>query len=165
MGIDPGLANTGYGVVEIDNNRYRTLTYGVIKTAGNEKTGQRLKRIYDILQTVIEEYEPEEAGIEDLFFAKNVASAFPVAQAKGVAMLILEQNKIPVGEYPPQAIKQAIVGRGRAEKEQVQELIKILLGLSEIPKPDHASDALAVAICHYNTMNFSSVLGRDDNVQ
>jgi crossover junction endodeoxyribonuclease RuvC len=158
IGIDPGLANTGYGVIEIEKSRYRALAHGVITTDSGLPAGERLKIIYDALTEVVKEYKPREAGIEDLFFAKNAASAFPVAQAKGVALLLFQQRGIPVREYPPQAIKQAIVGRGRAEKGQVQELTKVLLGLDSVPKPDHASDALAAAICHYNNMNFTALV-------
>ena len=162
IGIDPGLANTGYGIIEIEHSRYRALGHGVISTAAGLSSGKRLKIIYDQLAELMSRYKPQEAGIEDLFFAKNAVSAFPVAQAKGVALLLLEQHGIPFREYPPQAIKQAIVGRGRAEKAQVQELTKVLLGLDAVPKPDHAADALAAAICHYNNLNFSAVLGSAD---
>lgn len=164
LGIDPGLANTGYGVIEVENDRYRAVSYGVIRTEGGTLPGNRLKIIYDSLSEIIEEFHPDEAGIENLFFAKNIASAFPVAQAKGISLLLLAQKKIPLGEYPPQAIKQAIVGRGRAKKEQVQELTKVLLGLKTLPKPDHAADALAAAICHYNNMHFNALIEgeRDD---
>lgn len=154
IGIDPGLANTGYGIIEVSGSRYRAVHYGVITTDSGLKPGKRLKIIYDALSEVFVGYQPQEASIEDLFFAKNISSAFPVAQAKGISLLLCEQKGIPAYEYPPPAIKQAIVGRGRAEKAQVQELTKVLLGLDTIPKPDHAADALAAAICHYNNRNF-----------
>lgn len=158
IGIDPGLANTGYGIIDSSENRYRLICHGVIKTPPKMEAGNRLKIIYETLEQLIVEYKPRHAGIEDIFFAKNAVSALPVAQAKGVALLVLAQYDIPVGEYPPPAIKQAIVGRGRAEKGQVQELIRILLGMESIPKPDHAADALAAAICHFNILNFSEVI-------
>lgn len=164
IGIDPGLANTGYGVIEIKGNRYRAVDHGVIITGPDLPPGERLLGIYEALREVFDRNAPMEAGIEDIFFAKNAASAFPVAQVKGIALLLCAQKKIPVREYPPQAIKQAIVGRGRAEKGQVQELTKVLLGLDSIPKPDHAADALAAAICHYNNMNFSAIIGKSPHV-
>jgi crossover junction endodeoxyribonuclease RuvC len=120
--------------------------------------GRRLARIYEKLEEVIQTYQPAEAGVESLFFAKNISSAMPVAQAKGVILFLLESHGIPVSEYPPQAIKQAIVGRGRAEKHQVQELLRVLLGLKEVPRPDHAADALAAAICHYNHQHVKSII-------
>ena len=151
LGLDPGLAGTGYGIVEAKGSRYIHVCHGVISTLASMEAGDRLAVIYDRVRAIIRQYEPDEAGIESLFFAKNITSAIPVAQARGVVLLVLAQEKVPCGNYPPQAIKQAIVGQGRAEKRQVQELVKLLLGLDDIPKPDHAADALAAAICHANT--------------
>jgi crossover junction endodeoxyribonuclease RuvC len=108
-------------------------------------------RIYDQISALVGRYAPAEAGIENLYFAKNITSALPVAQARGVALLVFAQKSLTVGSYPPQAIKQAVVGHGRAEKKQVQELVRILLGLEAVPSPDHAADALAAAICHAHT--------------
>jgi crossover junction endodeoxyribonuclease RuvC len=115
------------------------------------ETGERLARIYDRLAALIREYSPDEAGIEDIFFTKNITSAIPVAQARGAALLLFCRRALPVGDYPPPVIKQAVVGYGRADKKQVQELVRFLLGLKEIPRPDHAADALAAAICHAHT--------------
>jgi len=148
LGIDPGLASTGWGLVETDGSRYRHIGHGVISTAANTDIGLRLRTIFQELQSIISAERPDESGVETLYFARNVSSALPVAQARGVVFLALSLAEIPSFEYPPQAIKQSIVGRGRAEKQQVQELVRVLLGLREIPRPDHSADALAAAICH-----------------
>jgi len=148
LGIDPGLASTGWGLVETDGSRYRHVGHGVITTAANMDIGLRLRTIFQDLQSIIATSRPDESGVETLYFARNVSSALPVAQARGVVFLALSLADIPSFEYPPQAIKQSIVGRGRAEKNQVQELVRVLLGLREVPRPDHSADALAAAICH-----------------
>jgi crossover junction endodeoxyribonuclease RuvC len=151
IGIDPGLAHTGYGIIDLDGERFIHRDHGVITTPSSAEVGARLLSIYDRIVELIRQFNPEEAGIESLYFAKNVTSAIPVAQSRGIVLLAFAQANVPAHEYPPQAIKQAIVGTGRAEKLQVQELVRVLLGLREIPKPDHAADALAAAICHANT--------------
>ena len=148
LGIDPGLAATGWGVIETDGSRYRHIAHGVIKTSPRESAGLRLMKLSQEIREVVRIHAPEQSGVENLYFAKNATSAIPVAQARGVVLLALAELGVPAAEYPPQAIKQAVVGQGRAEKQQVQELVRILLGLELIPKPDHASDALAAAICH-----------------
>ena len=148
LGIDPGLASTGWGVVEADGSRNRYVAHGVISTAAGLPIGDRLLTIHDELTAIVSTHHPTEAGVEALYFARNASSAMPVAHARGVVYLTLRQNHVATHEYSPQAIKQSIVGQGRAEKEQVQELVRILLGLAEVPRPDHASDALAAAICH-----------------
>ncbi|MEW5817417.1 MAG: crossover junction endodeoxyribonuclease RuvC [Spirochaetota bacterium] len=153
LGIDPGLAQTGYGVIEVEGDHFHHIYHGSFTTSPQTSSGMRLKVIYDGIIRVINTYKPDEAGVESLFFAKNITSALPVAQARGVILLALAKKNIPAAEYAPPEIKQAIVGTGRAEKNQVQELVRFLLGLKEIPQPDHAADALAAAICHYN--NFS----------
>ena len=151
LGIDPGLAETGYGFITVDNNQYHHLAHGVIRTPASDSIGSRLLALYDQLSVLIEQHRPADAGIESLFFARNVSSAIPVAQARGVVLLLLQRHGVFTAEYSPQAIKQAIVGQGRAEKRQVQDLVRVLLGLAEIPRPDHAADALAAAICHHNS--------------
>ena len=148
IGIDPGLAKTGYGIICKHRDSFECLSYGVFTTASNLSSGERLSLIYDGLKGIIQEYKPDEAGIESLYFARNRSSALPVAQARGVVLLAMFQCGIPSYEYPPQEIKQAIVGNGRADKSQVQELVRLLLGMKDIPQPDHAADALAAAICH-----------------
>lgn len=148
VGIDPGLASTGWGLVDLDGSRYRYVRHGVITTPAKTDIGMRLRAIFHELQAVIAEYHPDEAGVEALYFARNATSAIPVAQARGVVYLAFSLADVPTFEYPPQAIKQSIVGAGRADKQQVQELVRVLLGLDEIPRPDHSADALAAAICH-----------------
>ncbi len=148
LGIDPGLANTGWGIIETDGIRFKYISHGSIETKSEEISTNRLKNIYNQLQLVIKEYKPIHAGIETLYFAKNVSSALPVAQARGVQLLTLGLSGITTGEYTPLQIKQAVVGNGRGTKRQVQDMVKLLLKLKSIPKPDHAADALAAAICH-----------------
>lgn len=148
LGIDPGLANTGWGVIDSQGTRHRCVDYGSITTPAGWLPGDRLKQLYDELGSVMEKYSPREAGVETLFFVKNVSSAIPVAQARGAVMLLLAQKAIPTAEYGPNQIKSALVGAGKADKRQVQEMLKLILGLGEIPRPDHAADALAAAVCH-----------------
>ena len=148
IGIDPGLAATGYGVVAFDGTRFRHVAHGVLRTTPESELPERLCQIYDGILKVLDDFRPDEAGVEELYFARNVASAIPVAHARGVIVLALGQRGIPAGFYQPQQVKQAVIGRGRAEKGQVQRLVAVLLGLDEVPSPDHAADALAVAVCH-----------------
>ena len=155
LGIDPGLASTGFGIVEFDNNRMKMIAYGVIETKSEEPHGLRLVEIYNRLCAVISEYEPTESAMETLYFAKNVTSAMSVAEARGVVSLCLAQHCIPCGEYTPNQIKQSVTGTATADKKLVEKCVKLLLGLESEPKPDHAADALAGAITH---LNFSSVL-------
>jgi crossover junction endodeoxyribonuclease RuvC len=148
IGIDPGLAETGWGVVRFDGTRFRHVAHGVLETGPELALPDRLRAIYEGILSVLEEYRPDEAGVEELYFARNVASAIPVAHARGVVVLALGQRGIATGFYQPQQVKQAVIGRGRAEKGQVQRLVAVLLGLDAVPSPDHAADALAVAVCH-----------------
>lgn len=148
LGIDPGLASTGWGVVDFYDNRYRLVAYGVVETDSKEPHGQRLMAIYNRIIAVIEEYRPQESGMETLYFAKNVTSALGVAEARGVVTLALSQNCIKLGEYAPNTIKQSVSGAVKADKKLVQRYVKLLLGLETVPKPDHAADALAAAITH-----------------
>jgi crossover junction endodeoxyribonuclease RuvC len=148
IGIDPGLSGTGWGVVGFDGSRLRHVGHGVLRTDPGRPLPERLASIYEGITKVLDEYAPDEAGVEELYFAKNVASAIPVAHARGVIVLALGQRGIPVGFYQPQQVKQAVVGRGKADKDQVQRLVAILLGMTEVPSPSHAADALAVAVCH-----------------
>ena len=151
LGIDPGLADAGWGLVSHDGIRGRHMAHGVLKTSSKMPSPLRLQSLYQGLCSIIEEYKPECAAIETLYFAKNVKSAFPVAEARGVLILALAESGIPVFEYTPLQIKQAVVGNGRAEKKQVQMMVALLLKLSEAPRPDHAADALAAAVCHAHT--------------
>lgn len=157
IGIDPGLANTGYGIIESEKERIRCVCHGVINTPSEMPLSQRLFVIFKGISEILEEYSPDEGGIEGIFFVKNISSAIPVAHAKGVVHLACAMKNIPVFEYSPQVIKRTVVGEGRAEKKQVQEMIKIILGLDEIPKPDHAADALSAAFCHLNNRSFPNV--------
>ena len=158
LGIDPGLAQTGYGIIDIKNNKIIHVVHGVIKTSSKDPISERLLSIYNQLSEIINTYKPDEAGIEALYFAKNVLSAIPVAESKGVVHLICAQNSIDNYEYTPLEIKQTIVGNGRADKNQVQELVMFLLKLDKLPKPDHCADALAAAICHFHNRNFKKCL-------
>ena len=148
LGIDPGLANTGFGVIDFCNGRYRMVSYGCITTKAENSHSQRLLTIYNRLVAVIDEFKPTKAGMETLYFAKNASSAMTVSEARGVVTLCLAQHCIELGEYTPNQIKKAVSGNTNATKEIVQEYVKLLLGLKEVPKPDHAADALAGAITH-----------------
>lgn len=148
LGIDPGLANTGFGVIDFVNGRYRMVSYGCITTNADEPHGQRLMKIYSNLTAIINEFRPTEAGMETLYFARNVTSALSVAEARGVVSLCLAQHGIKLGDYQPNQIKQAVSGTTKADKAIVEKYVKILLGLEVEPKPDHAADALAAAITH-----------------
>ena len=150
IGIDPGLASTGWGVVRFDGSRFIHVGHGVVITDPELPLPDRLLRIHTEISRVIASHHPSEAGVEDLFFSKNTSSAMQVAQARGVVLLALGQRSIPVGTYSPQQVKQAVIGRGKAAKDQVQRLVGVVLGLEDVPAPDHAADALAVAICHAN---------------
>jgi crossover junction endodeoxyribonuclease RuvC len=148
LGIDPGLASTGYGIVDYYGGRYCHIHHGVIETTPDTPHGERLLAIHVRLTAVLCEYRPDEAGMETLYFARNVTSAMSVAEARGVATLCLAQQCVLLGEYTPNAIKQAVTGTARADKTLVQNYVKLLLGLQTVPRPDHAADALAAAITH-----------------
>jgi crossover junction endodeoxyribonuclease RuvC len=165
LGVDPGLAETGFGVVEFSQSAARPLYADVIPTGANTPPGGRLSAIYTRILEVVDRFEPDEAGVESLYFTKNITSAIPVAQARGVVLLALHQRGVGTMEYTPQQIKQAIVGTGRAEKAQVQECVRLLLGLTDSPKPDHVADALAAAICHYHTVGTGWFAEQRRNVQ
>lgn len=150
LGIDPGLAILGYGLVEKSCNTLRPLDYGTITTPASMDMSQRLVRIYDGIHELVDMFSPDAIAIEELFFNKNVKTAIAVGQARGVAIVAGAKYNIPIYEYTPLQIKQAVVGYGRAEKEQVQYMTRLLLGLKEIPRPDDAADALAISICHLN---------------
>lgn len=154
LGIDPGIAIVGYGILEVNGNRLRALDYGCIKTDANLTFPERIKTIYDSLVELINRYKPTDLAVEELFFNKNVKTAILVGQARGVEILAAVNMGLDVFEYTPLQVKQAVVGYGRAEKEQVQEMVKILLNLNEKPKPDDVADALAVAICHGLSLKF-----------
>ncbi|MBR4728307.1 MAG: crossover junction endodeoxyribonuclease RuvC [Clostridia bacterium] len=148
LGIDPGYAIVGCGVVEYQNNHFRMLHYGAVTTEAHTPFNERLEAIYDGVLALIRTYRPQAMAIEKLFFNTNQKTAIDVAQARGVLVLAAQQNRIPIFEYTPLQVKQSVVGYGRAEKKQVQEMTRLLLNLEKIPKPDDAADALAMAICH-----------------
>lgn len=148
LGIDPGLATLGYACVEKNGNNFKKIDYGTIRTPADMKNSNRLNKIYKELNELIEKYSPEHMAVEELFFNKNVKTAIKVGQARGVILLAGAQAELQVGEYTPLQVKQAVVGYGRASKMQVQQMVKALLSLEKIPKPDDAADALAVSICH-----------------
>ncbi|MEJ2011599.1 MAG: crossover junction endodeoxyribonuclease RuvC [Anaerolineales bacterium] len=153
LGIDPGTARTGYGLVsEAGNGDLQLVAYGVIKTVADIPQAERLHKLHSELKALIDEHHPAEAAVERLFFQKNVSTAMSVGQARGVILLALQQAGLPVGEYGPQDIKQAVTGYGAADKVQMQRMVKTLLAMSEIPKPDDAADALAIAICHCHSV-------------
>ncbi|MEI6389095.1 MAG: crossover junction endodeoxyribonuclease RuvC [Spirochaetota bacterium] len=157
MGIDPGLASIGWGIIEVGDGRLRHCAHGVITTDKDEAMGARLLAISIGISELLSEWKPESVGMENLFFWKNVSSAFPVAEARGAIRLTIAKEGIELFDFSPTAIKQAVVGSSRADKNQVQEMVKLLLGLSEKPKPDHAADALAAAICLWHSSGFRSL--------
>lgn len=148
LGVDPGTAITGYGIIEVNGNRFSPLEYGCIYTQAESRSENRLRKIYEALFRLLEQYQPDEMAVEELFFNKNIKTALSVGQARGVILLAGALKGIEVCEYTPLQVKQSVVGYGRAQKQQVQQMVKVFLNLEEIPKPDDAADALAVAICH-----------------
>ena len=148
LGIDPGLAIVGWGVIEYKNTKFRTLAYGSLKTPAGIRTEERLKSIYDGMNELIETYHPDAMAVEELFFNTNITTGIRVAEARGVILLAAERAGLSIQEYTPLQVKQAVVGYGRAEKKQVITMVTMLLGLKEPPKPDDTADALAIAICH-----------------
>jgi crossover junction endodeoxyribonuclease RuvC len=148
IGIDPGTGILGFGVVDVKGNKTKMITAGVITTPAHTPIDERLEEIFDGLSEIIAETKPEIMSIEKLFFSRNVTTAITVAQARGVAMLTGRKAKLPIAEYTPQQIKQTLTGYGKADKKQVQEMVRMHLGLTEVPKPDDCADALAAAITH-----------------
>ncbi len=158
LGIDPGYAIVGYGVVDYTANHFAVLDYGAVTTQAKTPFLQRLNEIYEGVSCVMERYSPEVMSIEKLFFNTNTTTAIDVAQARGVIMLAAQKHGLTVGEFTPLQVKQSVVGYGRAEKKQVQEMTRLLLNLDAIPKPDDTADALAMAICYAHSAG--SMLGR-----
>ena len=151
LGIDPGTGIVGFGVIETDGRHHKIIDAGVIRTSKDEKPACRLKSIFDGLNQVIKDDKPDIMVVERLFFARNVTTAMSVSQARGVILLAAELKNLPVAEYTPLQIKQALTGYGRAEKSQIQEMVKVLLSLKQVPKPDDCADALAAALTHATT--------------
>jgi len=158
LGIDPGMAIMGYGVIEYDGVKAWALDYGVVSTPSDMETPQRLLRIFNSVEELIEKYSPDAMAYEELFFNRNVKTALIIGHARGAAVLAGARQAIDLYEYTPLQVKQAVVGYGRADKHQVQSMVKLLLNLDEIPRPDDAADALAVAICHMHSAQFGRKL-------
>ncbi len=158
LGVDPGTAITGYGILSSDGQDLTVMDYGAITTPSNWAMPRRLEHIYRELIGLISKYHPTDAVVEKLFFSKNVRTALSVGQARGVALLAAAQSKVVIHEYTPLEVKQAVVGYGRAEKMQIQQMVKMLLRLDSIPQPDDAADALAMAICHAHSARLSDLI-------
>lgn len=159
LGIDPGYAIVGVGVVEYVGNKFRTLEYNAITTPAGMPTVERLQKIYREMNMYIDKYSPDAMAIEELFFNSNQKTAINVAQARGVLLVAAANRNIPINEYTPLQVKQAVTGYGRADKKQIQQMVKMMLGLNAVPKPDDAADALAIAICHAHSNKMNKLLG------
>lgn len=157
LGFDPGTATTGYGVVEGRGNRLTHVAHGVILTSPKDHYAVRLQQLYDECVALIALHAPQAIAIEELYFTKNVTTGIPVAQARGVISLAAVQSGLPIGEFSPRQMKLAVAGYGKADKKQVQDMVKMLLNLESIPKPDDAADALGIAICQVHTGHFKAV--------
>lgn len=157
LGIDPGTAITGYGVVEEVRGGLKSLAFGTIRTPAGQPLPVRLQLIYRSVRELAAEWEPTAAAVEELFFSSNVRTAMSVGHARGVTLLALADAGLTVAEYTPLAIKQAVTGYGNADKAQMQEMVRLLLGLEEVPRPDDAADALAVAICHFHSARLAAL--------
>lgn len=162
LGIDPGYAIVGYGIVKYQNNRFTPIEFGAVITTAGTEFSTRLEKIYEDVYTLIQKYKPDAISIEKLFFNTNSTTAIDVAQARGVILLAAKKNNIPYFEYTPLQVKQAVTGYGRAQKPQVMEITRRLLGLEKCPKPDDTADALAMAICHCHSASsliFKQMIG------
>ncbi len=155
LGIDPGYGIIGYGVIEKNGSKIKPIDYGVIQTPKDEDIAVRLAILYDSLNSLIEKYKPDEIAVEELFFNTNITTGIKVAQARGVILLCAVRECGRLFEYTPLMVKQSLTGNGRADKKQVQYMVKMMLNLKTEPKPDDAADALAIAICHANTCGFN----------
>lgn len=153
LGIDPGLATMGYGVIHTENDRHRLIQYGVLTTQAGQPTPQRLRSIFLGMNQLLDVYAPDEVAFEELFFSKNVTTGMAVSAARGAALVAAATRTDNLYEYTPMQIKQAVTGQGKADKQQVQSMVRILLGMREIARPDDAADALAVAITHAHSLN------------
>ncbi len=162
LGIDPGIACTGFGLVEECDKGNCLLDYGCIVTDKSQKPEERLAALYQEMALLVKKSEPDQIAIEKLFFAKNVRTAMKVSQARGVLLLASSEAAVPIVEYTPLEIKIALTGYGRADKKQIQQMVKTLLNLKEVPKPDDAADALAIAICHLNSYKIKSLEKEND---
>jgi crossover junction endodeoxyribonuclease RuvC len=157
LGLDPGLATMGYGLVEGDGYTLDLVTYGVVRTPAKMPLAERLMQIHRDLSAIIVQYHPNVAAVEELFFSTNARTAIIVGEARGVALLTLAEAGLPIAEYTPLQVKQAITGYGQADKSQMQQMVRLLLGLSDVPHPDDAADALAVSICHHHSARMAAL--------
>jgi crossover junction endodeoxyribonuclease RuvC len=158
LGIDPGYAILGYGIIDVKGNKFSVVDYGSILTDASMDMPARLQVLYNGLTELIEKYKPQEASVEELFFNNNAKTAILVGEARGVAVLACANGNLNIGEYTPLQIKQALVGYGRADKKQVQYMVKTMLNLATVPKPDDTADALAAAICHAHSAGRRNIL-------
>jgi crossover junction endodeoxyribonuclease RuvC len=158
IGLDPGSAITGFGILEEGSDHsLKVIEYGVFRTSSKMNTADRLMSLYGQLNEILALHRPDSGAVEKLYFQRNVTTAITVGQARGVLMLALAQASIPIAEYNPMEIKQAVAGYGKADKQQMQQMVKMLLGLEKIPKPDDAADALAVAVCHIHSRKLNQL--------
>jgi len=157
MGIDPGFAITGYGIVKYEGNKFSVLDYGAVTTKSTTVLPERLLAINAALEELIAKYKPCAIAVEELFFNKNIKTALAAAHGRGIALLAAAKSGAEVFEYTPLQVKQAVVGYGRAEKAQIQQMVKVILNLPEVPKPDDVADALAIAICHAHSRKMSAL--------
>ena len=155
LGIDPGVATVGFGVIEAQAGRQQMIQYGAITTPAGQPLAARLVQIAQDMETLITQFQPDEMSIEELFFSKNITTGIAVAHGRGVILCTAEKMGVPIYEYTPMQIKLAVTGNGHADKKQVQQMVKLLLNLKTVPKPDDAADALGAAICHANTSEVS----------
>ena len=162
LGVDPGIAITGWGVVSKDADDLHLVDYGTIDTSKNTPLPQRLQTIHRELGEIISQHRADAVAVEKLFFSKNVRTALTVGQARGVVLLAVAEGGVPLYEYTPLEVKQSVVGYGRATKDQVQQLVKLLLSLDFIPQPDDAADAIAVAICHIHSARLQAILAEQE---
>ena len=157
LGIDPGLATLGYGVIEVVNDRRRLIQFGTLTTPAGEPMPQRLRAIFQGMNQLMDIYQPDDVAFEELFFSKNITTGMAVSAARGVALVAVVQRTDNLYEYTPMQIKQAVTGYGGADKHQVQQMVKMLLNMKEIARPDDAADALAVALTHANSMHMKKM--------
>ena len=157
LGVDPGTATTGWAILEEEKGKVIPIAYGHISTSPSRSTAERLKEVSDDIEEIIKKYTPSEGAVEDLFFFKNVKTVIKVSQSRGGILLALERMGVKVFEYTPLQVKQALTGYGRAEKKQVQIMVKNILKLKEIPKPDDTADAIAIALCHLNSRKMNNL--------
>ena len=157
MGIDPGIATIGYGVISYQSGRFSVIDYGAVTTKAGMKLSDRLRNIYEDVSILIERFHPDAFAVEELFFNTNITTGIAVAHGRGVIMLAASVQNVPIYEYTPLQVKQGVAGYGRADKAQVQRMVKSLLGLSAVPKPDDTADALAIAICHAHASGYQTL--------